>query len=135
MYIVCSIYDKKAKQTSTQKQNNTNTKWNKQNKNNKYYLVTNLRKKKKNPNHDSRKLREIEDWKLKFAIFENFTNHGESIRDINRGSREWKKNTTAEETRISKQIMKKNGERQRKKTKCMRGSEKGSSGQTKLQCF
>jgi hypothetical protein len=30
----------------------------------------------------------IEDWKLKFAIFENFTNHGESIRDINRGSRE-----------------------------------------------
>ena len=22
----------------------------------------------------------IEDWKLKFAIFENFTNHGESIR-------------------------------------------------------
>ena len=27
---------------------------------------------KKNPNHDSRK--------LKFAIFENFTNHGESIR-------------------------------------------------------
>jgi hypothetical protein len=35
---------------------------------------------KKNPNHDSRK--------LKFAIFENFTNHGESIRDIHRGSRE-----------------------------------------------
>jgi hypothetical protein len=34
----------------------------------------------KNPNHDSRK--------LKFSIFENFTNHGESIRDINRGSRE-----------------------------------------------
>ena len=33
-----------------------------------------------NPNHDSRK--------LKFAIFENFTNNGESIRDINRGSRE-----------------------------------------------
>ena len=30
----------------------------------------------------------IEDRKLKFAIFENFTNHGESIRDINRGSRE-----------------------------------------------
>ena len=30
---------------------------------------------KKNPNHDSRK--------LKFAIFENFTNNGESIRDIN----------------------------------------------------
>jgi hypothetical protein len=30
----------------------------------------------------------IDDWKLKFAIFENFTNHGESIRDINRGSRE-----------------------------------------------
>jgi hypothetical protein len=30
----------------------------------------------------------IEDWKLKFAIFENFTNHSESIRDINRGSRE-----------------------------------------------
>jgi len=35
---------------------------------------------KKNPNHYSPK--------LKFAIFENFTNHGESIRDINRGSRE-----------------------------------------------
>ena len=34
----------------------------------------------KNPNHDSRK--------LKFAIFENYTNNGESIRDINRGSRE-----------------------------------------------
>jgi hypothetical protein len=33
-----------------------------------------------NPNHDSRK--------LKFDIFENFTNNGESIRDINRGSRE-----------------------------------------------
>ena len=30
----------------------------------------------------------IEDWKLKFTIFENFTNYGESIRDINRGSRE-----------------------------------------------
>jgi hypothetical protein len=46
---------------------------------------------KKNPNHDSRKLQittKIEDWKLKFAIFENFTNHGESIRDINQGSRE-----------------------------------------------
>ena len=35
---------------------------------------------KTNPNHDSRK--------LKFAFFENFKNHGESIRDINRGSRE-----------------------------------------------
>ena len=35
---------------------------------------------KKNPNHDSRK--------LKFDIFENFTNNGESIRDINEGSRE-----------------------------------------------
>jgi hypothetical protein len=35
---------------------------------------------KKNKNHDSRK--------LKFAIFENFTNNGESIRDINEGSRE-----------------------------------------------
>ena len=35
---------------------------------------------KKNPNHDSRK--------LKFAIFENFTNNGESIRDINEESRE-----------------------------------------------
>ena len=40
-------------------------------------LVTNLREK-KNPNHYSRK--------ITFAIFENFTNHGESIRDINRGS-------------------------------------------------
>ena len=30
----------------------------------------------------------IEACKLNFAIFENFTNHGESIRDINRGSRE-----------------------------------------------
>ena len=37
---------------------------------------------KKNPNHDSQK--------LKFAIFENFTNNGESIRDINEGSREKK---------------------------------------------
>ena len=35
-------------------------------------LVTNLRKNKINPNHDSRK--------LKFDIFENFTNNGESIR-------------------------------------------------------
>ena len=35
---------------------------------------------KKNPNHDSRK--------LKFAIFENLTNNGESIRDMNEGSRE-----------------------------------------------
>ena len=33
-----------------------------------------------NPNHDSRK--------LKFAIFENFTNSGESIKDLNEGSRE-----------------------------------------------
>ena len=33
-----------------------------------------------NPNHDS--------LKFKFAIFENFTNIGESIRDINEGSRE-----------------------------------------------
>ena len=33
---------------------------------------------KSNPNHVSRK--------LKFVIFENFTNHGESIRDINEGS-------------------------------------------------
>jgi hypothetical protein len=33
----------------------------------------------------------IEDWKSKFVIFENFTNHGEPIRDINRGSREVKK--------------------------------------------
>ena len=30
----------------------------------------------------------IEDWKIKFAIFENFTNHDESIENINRGSRE-----------------------------------------------
>ena len=36
---------------------------------------------KKNPNLDSRK--------SKFAIFENFTNTGESIRDINEGSREY----------------------------------------------
>jgi hypothetical protein len=35
---------------------------------------------KKIPNHDSRK--------LKFAIFENFTNNGEPIRYINEGSRE-----------------------------------------------
>ena len=39
-----------------------------------------ISEKDKNPNHDSRK--------LKFAIFENFTNNGESIRDINEGSRE-----------------------------------------------
>jgi hypothetical protein len=41
---------------------------------------TESQKIKKNPNHDSRK--------LMFAIFENFTDDGESIRDINRGSRE-----------------------------------------------
>ena len=35
---------------------------------------------KKNPNHGSRK--------LKLDFFENFTNNGESIRDINEGSRE-----------------------------------------------
>ena len=34
----------------------------------------------KHPYHDSRK--------LQFAIFENFKNNGESIRDINEGSRE-----------------------------------------------
>ena len=34
---------------------------------------------KKNPNHDAQN--------IKFDIFENFTNHGESIRDLNRGSR------------------------------------------------
>ena len=80
------------RQKSTQKQNNTNTKWNKQNKNNKYYLVTILRKlKKKSKSRFTEITTEIEDWKVKFAIFENFTNHGESIRDINRGSREWKK--------------------------------------------
>jgi hypothetical protein len=53
---------------------------------------------KKNPNHDSRK--------LKFAIFENFTNNGESIRDINRGSREKKIPQS--------QIMGENGERENK---------------------
>ena len=42
----------------------------------------------------------IEDWKLKFAIFENFTNHGKSIRDKIEGH-ENKKNTTAEETRTT----------------------------------
>jgi hypothetical protein len=46
--------------------------------------MTRISENKKNPNHDSRK--------LKFAIFENFTNNGESIRDIviNEGSREKK---------------------------------------------
>jgi hypothetical protein len=43
-------------------------------------LRSRISENKKNPNQDSRK--------LKFSIFENFTNHGESIRDINRGSRE-----------------------------------------------
>jgi hypothetical protein len=41
--------------------------------------------------HESQKIKQIpnhDSWKVKFAIFENFTNHGESIRDINRGSRE-----------------------------------------------
>ena len=52
----------------------------------------------KNSNHDSRK--------LKFAIFENFTIHGESIRDINRGSREKKIPQS--------QIMGENGERENK---------------------
>ena len=47
----------------------------------KKYIKKNKKKEnKKNTNHDSRK--------LKFAIFENFTNNGESIRDINEGSRE-----------------------------------------------
>jgi hypothetical protein len=36
--------------------------------------MTRISENKKNPNHDSRK--------LKFAIFENFTNNGESIKVI-----------------------------------------------------
>ena len=71
----------------------------------------------KNPNHDSRK--------LKFAIFENFTNHGESIRDIYQGSRELKNTPITD-----------HGEKMvREKKKCMRGSEKGSEGQMQLQYF
>ena len=42
-------------------------------------LRSRISENKKNPNHDSRK--------LKFSIFENFTNHGESIRDKSRVSR------------------------------------------------
>ena len=45
-----------------------------------YFFWSRISENKKKPNHDSRK--------LKFAIFENFTNIGESIRDINEGSRE-----------------------------------------------
>ena len=45
-----------------------------------FFWTESQKNKKINPNHDSRK--------LKFDIFENFTNHGESIRDINRGSGE-----------------------------------------------
>jgi hypothetical protein len=44
-----------------------------------YFFWSRISENKKNPNHDSRK--------LKFAIFENFTNNGESIRDINEVSR------------------------------------------------
>ena len=65
----------------------------------------------------------------------NFTNNGESIRDINRGSREKKISQS--------QIM---GKMVREKTKCMRGSkdlysrilggsEKESEGQTQLHNF
>jgi hypothetical protein len=54
---------------------------------------------KKNPNHDSRK--------LVFAFFENFTNHGESIWAINRGSHENKPNTPITDHE-------KNGERETK---------------------
>ena len=44
-------------------------------------LVTNLRKlKKKSKSRFTEITTKIEDWKLKFAIFENFTNHSESIR-------------------------------------------------------
>ena len=71
---------------------------------------------KKNPNHESRK--------LKFAIFENFTNHSESIRDINRGLRDKKKKKTI--TDHGEKVV-------REKKKCMRGSEKGSEGQMQLQ--
>jgi hypothetical protein len=49
-------------------------------KNKKWGFWSRISENKKNPNHDSRK--------LKFDIFENFTNNGESIRDINEGSRE-----------------------------------------------
>jgi hypothetical protein len=65
---------------------------------------------KKNPNHDSRK--------LKFAIFENFTNNGESIRDINEGSRELKKIPHSNHRDHAFMAMEKNGERLERK-KCM----------------
>ena len=71
---------------------------------NTFSIDENIRKKKRAgggvSGHESQKIKKksksrfteittkIEDWKLKFVIFENFTNHGESIRDINRGSRE-----------------------------------------------
>ena len=66
----------------------------------------------------------IEDWKLKFAIFEDFTNHGKSIRDINRGSREQKKydgrgNSDYPNHRSWTKMVK-------ERKKWMRGSEKGS---------
>ena len=47
-----------------------------------------LENKKKSKSRFTEIMTKIEDWKLKVVIFENLTNYGESIRDINRGTRE-----------------------------------------------
>jgi hypothetical protein len=71
-------------------------------------------------------------------LVENFTNNGESIRDINEGSREKKKYP-------NHRSWGKNGEREKKMhamcgskdlySRILGGSEKGSEGQTQLQYF
>jgi hypothetical protein len=82
------------------------------------FLVTNLREK-KSKSRFTEITTKIEDWKLKFAIFENFTNHGESrVTRI-------KKNTTVERTRTTP-ITDHGKKWWKKEKKCMRGSEKGS---------
>ena len=92
----------------------------------------NLRKLKKKSNSRFTEITiKIEDWILKFAIFENFTNHSKSIRDINRVSREQKKIRRQRKFGLPQsQIMNKTGEREG--NKFMSGSEKGSWGQMKL---
>ena len=79
---------------------------------------------------------EIEDWKLKFDIFENFTNHGESIRDINRESREWKKIRRQRKLRLVYRSWKKMvKDKERKQNACVAVKRGVKARRIKLQRF
>ena len=73
-----------------------------------------LENKKKSKSRFTEITTKIEDWKLKFVIFENFTNHGESIRHKSRVTRIKKIRRQRKLGLPQSQIMKKNGEREKK---------------------